>query len=317
MNERRHRLSRLLVAVMLLSWASACTSGSLFHRVGRVDTGVAYDVYVQGDYAYVANNEGVVVIDIKDHQHPKQISLLDLGEAAFGVYVQDDRLYAGGGGEGFFIADVSDPALPVMLGSLPTGVAEGMQVADGMAYVSTHAGDLLVVDVHDPTSPALVGRYAGGSMGRDAAYYEGVVYLAAPDQGLLVLDVSDPSAPALLHTVSHTEGAIDIHIVEWTLFLACHGNGVRILDITDPRKPVLLSAIMDSGEAWGVTGDRYRLWIADLQEGVEAYDVSDSLHPRRVTEIKRYAPHDIFCDGAYLYLADQDRGFVILEYREF
>ena len=206
MNERRHRLSRLLVAVMLLSWASACTSGSLFHRVGRVDTGVAYDVYVQGDYAYVANNEGVVVIDIGDRQHPKRIGLLDLGEAAFGVYVQDDRLYAGGGGEGFFIADVSDPGAPrdARITANRRGRGHASSRWDGLREHPTPA-TCWSSTCTTPTSPALVSDATRvAAWGRDAAHYEGVVYLAAPDEGLLVLDVSDPSrAGALAHSVPH------------------------------------------------------------------------------------------------------------------
>ena len=66
--------------------------------------------------------------------------------------------------------------------------------------------------------------------------------------------------------------------------------------------------------AQGVTSNY--LWIGDLQEGIEIYDVSDPRSPELVAQDQHYAPHDIYFDGDFAYLADQDRGFIILEYLE-
>jgi hypothetical protein len=77
-----------------------------------------------------------------------------------------------------------------------------------------------------------------------------------------------------------------------------------------------LASFSQGGEAWGASGDSTYLWIADLQEGVELYDVRDPGHPRLIARAENYAPHDITFDGQYAYLADQDKGLVILEYVE-
>ena len=37
-------------------------------------------------------------------------------------------------------------------------------------------------------------------------------------------------------------------------------------------------------------------------------------NPLEVTCDPRYAPHSVLYDGEFIYLADQDHGFVILEY---
>jgi len=65
-----------------------------------------------------------------------------------------------------------------------------------------------------------------------------------------------------------------------------------------------------------VGGDSKYVWVGDLQEGIEIYDISNPRSPVLVTQDQRFAPHDIFFDDDYVYLADQDRGFVILEYAE-
>jgi hypothetical protein len=54
--------------------------------------------------------------------------------------------------------------------------------------------------------------------------------------------------------------------------------------------------------------------VANLQTGVEVYNVSDPHHPALVASDDRFAPHDVAADGGVAYLADQDDGFVALEY---
>ena len=46
------------------------------------------------------------------------------------------------------------------------------------------------------------------------------------------------------------------------------------------------------------------------------YDASNPVSPKLIAQNQGYAPHDIFFDGQYTYLADQDKGFIILEYLE-
>jgi hypothetical protein len=91
---------------------------------------------------------------------------------------------------------------------------------------------------------------------------------------------------------------------------------VRILSVAEPLAPTTIASFNDGGEAWGIGGDSHHLWIVDLQEGIKLFDVSDPRLPELVAQDQHYAPHDLFFNGDYAYLADQDRGFIILEYVE-
>ena len=226
---KNHRLLLLagLVAGLMLGACASLSSGPI-RQVGRLDTGTAYDVRVQGETAFIGNNDGLVIIDVHRPERPKKVATIDLGEAAFGICVEGDLAYITGGRDGFSIADVGDPANPRVLGSYSSGGAESVCVQDSVAYVSDARGELKALDVHDPANPTLLGSYQGGGMGTDVACHQGLVYFGVAQKGLVVLDVSDPSSPVAVATVGGTQGAKHMEIAGDRLYLGCHGNGARI-----------------------------------------------------------------------------------------
>ena len=54
----------VMMFACLPAGCSIATEGPLSH-VGGVNVGIAYGVAVDGDYAYVTNNDGVAIIDIR------------------------------------------------------------------------------------------------------------------------------------------------------------------------------------------------------------------------------------------------------------
>jgi hypothetical protein len=58
------RAGMLIAALLGILLFVACIDlRARVHRVGSHNTGTTYGVYVQGNYAYIANNDGLVVID--------------------------------------------------------------------------------------------------------------------------------------------------------------------------------------------------------------------------------------------------------------
>ena len=307
-------IKTLAFGALLLAGACALAQGPI-RKVGSLDTGTAYRVFVQGDYAYVAHNEGVSVIDIRQRDKPRQTALIELREAAFDVVAEGDLVYIAAPVDGLVIADTGDKAAAVVAGVFAVGGINQVCVYERMVYAGTSAGELLLVDAQDPGAPRQVGRLTGlGGTSLMAACLENVVYLSGSETGLQVIDVSEPDRPVKVRTVGGTQGAKDAHIAGDLMYLACHGNGVRILDISEPLEPKTMASFNDGGEAWGAGAGGGLLWVGDLQEGIELHDVSDPSAPVLVADAPGYAPHDLFFDGEYAYLADQDRGFVILRY---
>ena len=326
MRSRTHLLIVVLVFACLLAVCQAAPAASPsstayvlppgLHELGRLDRGVAYAVYVQGDLAFVGGNDGVDVIDITDREHPRHTALIEMSEAAFDVVASGDLVYIAGPVDGLLIADVSDPAAPRIIGRAPVGGINNICVFEGRAYAGTQAGELHIFNIADPARPQHLGVYAGRGAGLMISCRQDVVYFSSTNAGLEALDVSDPTAPVRAAAVPGTYGAKDGQLVDDLLFLACYSSGGRIVDIAEPLRPQVMATFNNGGEAWGVGGDRSVLWIGDLHQGVEVYDLSDPASPTLIARDADYAPHDVFFDGTYAYLADQDHGFIILLYNQ-
>jgi len=76
-------------------------------------TGDAYGVYVSGNYAYIATDDGLAVINISDPIDPGTPVYEDTAQSATGVYVSGDYAYlAVGSLGGLAVIDISDPTNP-------------------------------------------------------------------------------------------------------------------------------------------------------------------------------------------------------------
>ena len=118
---------------------------------------------------------------------------------------------------------------------------------------------------------------------------------------------------SIVATVPGTRAIWDIHMDGNKLYLGRHGAGVSLLDISDPRSPRQVGFFNDGGKAYGASGAGDHLYVADLQDSVEVLNVREPGAPREIADQEGYAPHAAFFDGSHVYLADQDKGLVILE----
>ena len=304
----------LALTVPILSINSkAQTNQNLYlNRVGFCDIEVGYDVQVVGDYAYVTNNDGMMVIDVSNPSNPETIGEL-LSGGSMGVDVESNLVYIATVSNGLIIADISSPTNPQQIGQY-SGAAYRIAVSGSYAYIGNFNGGFKIVNISDPTDPVLVGEYSDPRC--DAIEIkDNFVYYANAEVGLRVIRVSDPSAPQLVATVSQTGGANDIHITDDLLFLGCWGAGIRVIDISNPTSPQMLDSYDDNdgGEELGVIEKDGLLYVAD-NYGVELFNVSN---PNSIVEIAQRtsdveAAHDIDVDDEYIYVA-QGGGLLILE----
>ncbi|MBI5359981.1 MAG: hypothetical protein HZA48_05305 [Planctomycetes bacterium] len=119
---------------------------------GSYDTpGNAYGVYVNGNYAFVADTiGGLQIIDISNPALPTLTSFwttpgYDVASQAQGVYVSGIYAYVADGSHGLQIIDISDPALPVLTGTYASTDAFGVYINGNYAYVSAGPGGLKII----------------------------------------------------------------------------------------------------------------------------------------------------------------------------
>mgnify|MGYP000244581626 CR=1 FL=1 len=84
--------------------------------VGTCDIEKTYGVKVSGDYAYIANITGLVIVDISEPPNSYIISIFETGGYANEVVVSGQCAYIADAHNGLVILDISDKKNPVLIG---------------------------------------------------------------------------------------------------------------------------------------------------------------------------------------------------------
>jgi len=101
----------------------------------------AYGVAVEDGYAYVAGSDGLRVIDVNQPWGPFEVGFLGAPIPAWNVAVSRGYAYVASGSPAQLrVIDVSDPSVPVEVGSYETGGnfdidSRGIAVSDGSVFV--------------------------------------------------------------------------------------------------------------------------------------------------------------------------------------
>jgi len=309
----------LLISISFLHGTLVSTraqEGYTLNLVGRLNTGITYDVHVDGNYAYLTNNQGVDILNISDISNPRKISTIRIQDGAFGIYVEDGVAYIAGE-TGLTITDVSDPEHPEILGSFyDGGVNRNVRILGSYAYVTDYEDGLEIVDISYPSNPVMIGCHDLDDI-RGVEVVGDIAYVTAPRIGLRVLNISNPAEPKIIQSVPGTGSAESICVYDDRIYLGCSGQGVRIVSITYPLNPRVTGDFsVNIREASGVYGDEDSLFVVDQTRGgdVILLDVSDLEAPQELARYTNLNAHDVFYDGNFGYIATVNQGMYVLEY---
>lgn len=130
--------------------------------IGTVDGYKTNDVFISGDYGYIAtdnNQKEVVIVDLKTHKETGYFDVPGQGNGN-GVYVTNNVGYVTAGSK-LYLFDLSSQSgsrNTLSEISLP-GTANKLQVVNNFAYVATTASaeEMVIIDVTNPASPSIVG----------------------------------------------------------------------------------------------------------------------------------------------------------------
>ena len=219
-------------------------------------------VEVSGDLVFVASGcFGLSVVDVTNLQTPVLVAQLATPGSANDVRVAGTVAYVAED-DGLQLVDVSDPAHPVLLGSLsfPAGRQVRVAVGGNLVYLADLTFGLHVVDVTNPMQPREVGSLAlagtpravslGGTglggFGLTGSY----AVVACGDGGVAVVDVSVPAAPVLVGTTPPGHPRAGSVTVRGHYAYVAAGEegiygGLHVVELADPTNPVEVGASED------------------------------------------------------------------------
>jgi hypothetical protein len=225
-----------------------------YHRGGE---GYPNDVKVvtAGARTYVVIADTPVdIVDVTDPRAPQLAAQIPL--AAHTVFTETRAgatwAYFGGLDGTCPVYDVTDPALPKLLGSYAamSALVHDLSVKNGIAYLNAWDGGFQIVDFTDPAMPRRLGTWAPTPVhtshsnwttvigGRRIALHGEEGY----DAKLHVVDV-DPASPQFLRPIGTwaTRPWVSIHNIMAfgaKAYMTYYQDGVRVLDVSNPLAPV-------------------------------------------------------------------------------
>jgi hypothetical protein len=250
-------------------------------RARAIIDGSYYDPSAERLYL-AAYFSGIEVWDVSDFSAPARISRIPTTSyPRGGVFARDNYVYIVTVADGFWVADISDPDNPVMVGhrTIPGNPLIWNSAFQGnLAYLAADNSGMKIIDFTNPANPVIAGNYNGMVSG--VCVRDTLGFIASSNLGLRVVNITDPTNITL-------EGYCNIPGYPYRVTVS--GNyayvanfttdqgGVNVVDISVPDVPALVATypgfqtyIAGQGDAIGATGG---------VEGCLVLDVSDPLLP--------------------------------------
>jgi len=161
--------------------------GKILNGEGGAILAYPWNVYVSGNYAYIASNNGnaLEIVDITNPATPVHAGSILNGEggavlsAPRSVHVSGNYAYiASYSSNALEIVDVSNPALPVHAGKILNGEggaalsgSRSVHVSGNYAYIASYSSNALeIVDISNPAAPVHAGKILDGDGGATLIY---------------------------------------------------------------------------------------------------------------------------------------------------
>lgn len=193
---------------------------------GRVETA--------GNFAYVANSQGLTVINISTPANPGAPNTFPF--PANDIKVSGQQLFLTSV-SGLTILDISNPSVPVPLGAHETaGSAYAVKLANGRAYLSDGDAGLRVIDVNDLANMRQLGKVGLEGTAFNADVAGGYAYVATV-RAMDVVNVTDPANPQFVSRYKDGENVFDVALSGNRAFVAHAVDGMHIVDVSNPATP--------------------------------------------------------------------------------
>ncbi|MBI5549624.1 MAG: IPT/TIG domain-containing protein, partial [Deltaproteobacteria bacterium] len=155
----------------------------------------------------------LLVIDVANPSVPVLRGMVDLpGPVPYGIAALDRLAFVAIGDSGLVVVDLSDPAAPQRLSTVPVvGGARGVAISRDRLLVAAGPGGLRVLDLGDPRLGELgFVPVPGEAVALEAEGERAFLACSGAGAELAVVDVSQSSHPVLLSLLSHRPARRDL-----------------------------------------------------------------------------------------------------------
>ncbi len=233
--------------------------------VGRVPGDFFAALAVRSPYVFVTEKGILVAVyDISRPDDARKVAYLLSDPNLIGGQVLLSSNYAyilsfaeGRSGGTFSVVDISDPARPRLVYSLPLSFSPDALVVKGnIAYLGT-GRTLQVMDLSDPTTPRVVREVAltGELEGDGGTVVGNRLYLTEGTAGLSVWDITQPDNPTRIGILGNIGVARSVGVSGGYAFVSCGRWGsvrgaLRVVNVSDPSALTVVAELPIGGNPW-------------------------------------------------------------------
>ncbi|WP_321419932.1 PGF-pre-PGF domain-containing protein [uncultured Methanomethylovorans sp.] len=238
------------------------------------------NVVVVGNYAYAAQGQDMLVIDVTKTSNPSEVGKLTTLSLINSIVVEGNYAYIANGDNGLQVVDITNPTAPTIVGTYTynSGAAYGVTVANNYAYVANGNSGLVIVDITNPAAPTFKGRYDTPGYAYGISVVGNYAYVADGGNGLVIVDVTNPAAPTSLSSYD-TVKANAVTVSGNYAYVADDSNGLVIVDITNPAAATYTGKYDTQGNATCVAIEGNYAYVADGSSGLSIVNISNPATP--------------------------------------
>jgi len=290
--------------------------------------GIVEDILIQGRYAYVAADDGgIVVFDLNDRNHPVVVATLDFEYGCTGMVRYGNYLYCKSFSSAFVVVDISRPASPVKKktvqfpDSYDNENTVDLAVAGEYLYIAG-TGNWVVYSLAQPDDPRVSARVAYPKEAGEAnvtglSATENLLCMAEFSLGLLVFSIKNPTRPQFVAAAQEEAEA-------YASRLSMNGNqailsntiyGTKAYDLSNPAKPKLLYSLPARGQSLYAMVANDLLVVAADAGGMELYGLKAGASPVFAGGYNdhSHSARKVTVSGKLAYVSDESAGVQIVD----
>ncbi len=183
----------LLTKIDVSNIASPIITGS------TATNGIANDIAISGDHAFVAEGENGLSVVYVSSSTPLPVTTLSIPGNAKSLTISGQYALIATALGGISVVDIVDPNLPVLVSSMPTnGLTQNIVTAGNFAYTANGEEGMEIIDITMIASPASYATLPTGGFVSDIAVADGYAYVLDKEQGLYIADIANPAVPTII-----------------------------------------------------------------------------------------------------------------------
>jgi hypothetical protein len=238
--------------------------------------GTPTNITVQGNYAYVTNQQDtgeLQIVDISTPTAPVYKTLFDMVGTGNGqsIAVSGNYAYVARASDAttnaneFTVVNITNPLVPTLAGGYNNNISmNGIYLSGNYAYVATSSTttELLVIGIYTPTAPVLSGSFnASTAVAANTVSGYGTTVFIGIGSGLQAVNIASPAAPANIatFTAAGQVNKIEIDVTRKFAFLGTSSTTgeVQVVNVGTPASMTLAKTVDVTGTTSTVNGLAY------------------------------------------------------------